>query len=367
MLDLEVIPERSLGCSQWKFIIGMSIYQVIRIIRSQYEIIKEVDFIYDEMKPLESDIIIKLPLDGICFIHEPDTQRLKIIEVYDLDRVKLTYSGSHFNSPTIKPTFEQVTKSFGHTRPGEYDTANRTCTLNFRGLSFVFSGNFKYEPSNKHGVASIQISDSDSISRIYIYDGSSLKDTRAPPIPLDCYLGNCFTDKVEVVTEDGLVQFLKFRLLAESSLKEVHVKEGIVKFGDTCQNVTTILGAPCRIFYKPEDKMRIHSPSPRKLSNSQWSDYFFNYFTLGIDILFDGRTHRVKKFILHTNYPGHYNFSTYYRCNFFIKVFNGNDASSTNTVNPFGPTFCYGYQNMIIEVMENNHIASVTLFSKESI
>lgn len=34
-------------------------------------------------------------------------------------------------------------------------------------------------------------------------------------MPVDCYLGNCFTDNVEVVMEDGLVQFLKFRLLVE--------------------------------------------------------------------------------------------------------------------------------------------------------
>ena len=28
------------------------------------------------------------------------------------------------------------------------------------------------------------------------------------------------------------------------------------------------------------------------------------------DILFDANVHRVKKFILHTNYPGHYDFNT---------------------------------------------------------
>ena len=28
--------------------------------------------------------------------------------------------------------------------------------------------------------------------------------------------------------------------------------------------------------------MRIHSPSPHKLAQSKSSDYFFNYFTLGV-------------------------------------------------------------------------------------
>ena len=39
-----------------------------------------------------------------------------------------------------------------------------------------------------------------------------------------------------------------------------------------------------------------------------------------------------------------------------------NRASSTNTTNPFGSTFCYGYQDIIFEVMPNGHIASVSLY-----
>lgn len=39
-------------------------------------------------------------------------------------------------------------------------------------------------------------------------------------------------------------------------------------------------------------------------------------------------------------------------------------AGSTNTANPFGSTFCYGYQDIIFEVMPNNYIASVTLYSQ---
>ena len=41
-----------------------------------------------------------------------------------------------------------------------------------------------------------------------------------------------------------------------------------------------------------------------------------------------------------------------------------NRASSTNTTNPFGSTFCYGYQDIIFEVMPNFHIASVTLYNQ---
>jgi hypothetical protein len=128
---------------------------------------------------------------------------------------------------------------------------------------------------------------------------------------------------------------------------------------------------------------------------------------LGFDILFDARTNRVKKFVMHTNFPGHYNFNMYHRCQFELPLnFDGgnsqcldqdstssggnctpititsfskwdqiseklrpsekpvvlNRASSTNTTNPFGSTFCYGYQDVIFEVMPNFQIASVTLY-----
>lgn len=105
-------------------------------------------------------------------------------------------------------------------------------------------------------------------------------------------------------------------------------------FGITCQDVMSLLGSPSQVFYKSEDKMKIHSPNAHlHVKTPRRSDYFFNYFSLGLvtmiyfiflivegifcngmkillqDVLFDAKTQRMKKFILHTNYPGHYNFN----------------------------------------------------------
>lgn len=153
--------------------------------------------------------------------------------------------------------------------------------------------------------------------------------------------------------------------------------------GHTAQDVASVLGAPSRVFYKSEDKMRIHSPNAHRRVSQSRSDYFFNYFTLGMDLLFDARSHLVKKIVLHTNYPGHYNFNMYQRCEFDLPL-NGvdvtaysrwddlckqltpsekpvvlNRASSTNTTNPFGSTFCYGYQDVIFEVYTSIFIISI--------
>jgi hypothetical protein len=103
--------------------------------------------------------------------------------------------------------------------------------------------------------------------------------------------------------------------------------------------------------------MVIHSASDLRPRTTLCGDYFYNYFSRGIDILFDGQvwiafvvyisvphtsafrqhffcevqpecwseiffflvqTHRIKKFVLHTNFPGHSDFNSYMKCNFAI-------------------------------------------------
>ncbi|XP_044617653.1 phagosome assembly factor 1 isoform X1 [Equus asinus] len=357
--------------------------------------------------PLSHDLILNLTQDGIKLLFDAFNQRLKVIEVYDLTKVKLKYCGVHFNSQAIAPTIEQIDQSFGATHPGVYNSAEQLFHLNFRGLSFSFQLDSwteapKYEPNFAHGLASLQIPHGATVKRMYIYSGNSLQDTKAPGMPLSCFLGNVYAESVDVLRDGTGPSGLRLRLLAAGcgpgllADAKMRVFERSVYFGDSCQDVLSMLGSPHKVFYKSEDKMKIHSPSPHKQVPSKCNDYFFNYFTLGVDILFDANTHKVKKFVLHTNYPGHYNFNIYHRCEFkiplAIKKENADGqtetcttyskwdniqellghpvekpvvlhrSSSPNNTNPFGSTFCFGLQRMIFEVMQNNHIASVTLY-----
>lgn len=414
MLDLEVQPERSLGNEQWEFLLGMPFYQVVYILRKQDTNIKGVQIWYSEQNPLFTDLVINLTQDGVRLIFDSDSQQLKIIEVYCLSKVKMRYCGSIFNSPNVLPTIHQIDQSFGATHPGVYHSEKQIFVLNFRGLSFEFRIESKCEPRYTHGLGAIQFRSGMSpvVSKMYIYTGNSLDDTRPPTLPLSCFHGNAYLDKLEVVSENNITKALRFYLIGEgngparlSDVKKV-TSERTVSFGDTCEDVSSALGCPSKVFYKDEDKMRIHSPLAQQRAQSKRSDYFFNYFTFGVDILFDAFTHRVKKFVLHSNFPGHYDFNMFYRCRFNIpmdvlvpsksksaerkdsdlivrhieihydtkwhtiqdflvspdrKPVVLNRASTTNTTNPFGSTFCYGVRNMIFEVMSNDHIASVTI------
>uniref|UniRef100_A0A8D3E123 Phagosome assembly factor 1 n=1 Tax=Scophthalmus maximus TaxID=52904 RepID=A0A8D3E123_SCOMX len=392
MLDLEVVPERSLGNEQWEFALGMPLAQAISILQKHCRIIKNVQVLYSEQTPLSHDLILNLTQDGIKLLFDATSQRLKVIEVYDLSKVKLKYCGVHFNSQAIAPTIEQIDQSFGATHPGVYNAAEQLFHLNFRGLSFSFQLDSwneapKYEPNFALGLASLQIPHGAMVKRMHIYTGNNLQETRAPAMPLACFLGNIYAECVDVLRDRVGPLGLKVHLLTAGcgpgvmGDAKVRSLERSIFFGDSCQDVLGALGSPHKVFYKSEDKMKIHSPSPHKQVPSKCNDYFFNYFTLGVDILFDSTSHLVKKFVLHTNYPGHYNFNiivvglqiqrshhrqtlpdTFEQLSAEYIFFVFDRSSSANNTNPFGSTFCFGLQRMIFEVMQNNHIASVTLY-----
>uniref|UniRef100_A0A182NFV4 Uncharacterized protein n=1 Tax=Anopheles dirus TaxID=7168 RepID=A0A182NFV4_9DIPT len=406
MLDLEVTPERSLGSTNenWEFVLGMHFSQAVAIIQSQVGIIKGVQVLYSDAHPLSVDIIINLPQDGIRLIFDPVQQRLKTIEVFNMKLVKLKYCSMPFNSPEVVPSIEEIEHSFGATHPGVYDAAKQLFALHFRGLSFYFPVDSKLQPGYAHGLGSLHFPSGASpvVSRMAIYSGVNVAESRPPALPLSCYHQQLYLEAATVLRSAHGTRGLRLQLYTEGSIRSLEPRKQCltreILFGDSCQDVASNLGAPSRVFFKSEDKMKIHSPSAHRRVQSKRSDFFFNYFTLGIDVLFDARTHKTKKIIMHTNYPGHYNFNMYHRCEFQLQLaadkvtedapldapvtitaYSKWDATasrlapaerpvvlhrvgSTNTANVFGSTFSYGYQDMIFEVMPNNYIASVTLY-----
>ncbi|KAM7534039.1 hypothetical protein Aperf_G00000109924 [Anoplocephala perfoliata] len=239
------------------------------------------------------------------------------------------------------------------------------------------------------------------VRRVFIFPGPNVEESKLPPdLPASSYQGNVFLERLQVVHVNDRTVKLCFDLvcqdLSSNPLTEskLHRFSSTLTFGDTAQDVLSALGSPSRVFYKTEDKMSIHLPQNYRQSRQSRCDYFYNYFTLGLDVLFDARTHRAISFILHTNQPGEYTFNMYYRCMFeipltittadgetkvinitpFIKVQSllGSVLSESVVIhretasrkNPFGPTNAYNYHDLILEVLpRNGYLASVTIYS----
>jgi len=213
-------------------------------------------------------------------------------------------------------------------------------------------------------------------SRIYLYNGTNLKSISIPSLP-----SNSFYMEEVIVKISESISFTKRSMSLD--------------FHSTPQDVITVLGPPSKIYYKPDDKLRIHTIN---LETKTSGDYVYNYFNCGIDILFGGHSHVIKKIMLHTNYPCHYDFNSYSKCFFNISIPNTDKNAPEilpidphmkwdeiqsllekyqmgktgkpliynrgSTANPFGATFYYAYKDIIFEVMRNNYIASVCLFKE---
>ncbi|XP_075742702.1 phagosome assembly factor 1 isoform X4 [Rhipicephalus microplus] len=414
----EPVLVKAVGVPRGTLHMGMAFSQVVHILQQQFRIIKGVQIIYNEQCPLDSDLVILLSEDGIRLSFDSSSQRLKVIEVTDMSKVKLTYCGSTFCSPEVLPTRQQIDDCFGATHPGEYDASQQMFVLHFRGLSFSFLADPKCKLDATLGsspTGQLPNGSSPLVSRMAIYYGNSLADTRPPPLPLCCFGNQSYLEGLEVLREGDTTLGIRLTLLTEAyetSRLSGPIQKKLtrsVHFGDSVQDVVWALGSPNKVFYKEEDKMKIHAQDSHRLLAARASDYFYNYFTLGMDVLFDAQRHVVKKIVLQSNYPGHFNFQQYYRCPFrlrlrlpptpeqrratLVDVASEDDGhvvtaftkwdelqerlvkaserpvvlnrtSSTNTTNPFGSTYCYGYQDIIFEVMRNKHIASVTLYQR---
>ncbi|KAJ0097142.1 hypothetical protein Patl1_29040 [Pistacia atlantica] len=317
-------------------------------------------------------------------------QRLRLIEIFDIKRLQMRYATSLIGGPSTLATFVAVYALFGPTFPGIYDKDRSVYTLFYPGLSFAFPIPSQYADCCHDREAELPLEFPDGTTpvtcRVSICDsspdkkvgvGSVMDKAIAPPMPP----GSLYMEEVHA----KLGEELYFTVGGQH-----------IPFGASPQDVWTELGPP---LWNPSkaalqvDQMVIHSASDPRPRTTLCGDYFYNYFTRGLDILFDGQTHRIRKFVLHTNYPGHADFNSYVKCNFIVlgSDFEGTDAHSYknkitpstkweqvkeilgdcgraaiqtqgSTNNPFGSTFVYGYQNIAFEVMKNGYIATVTLF-----
>eukprot|EP00094_Tigriopus_californicus_P011469 TCALIF_11074-PA protein Name:"Similar to CG7083 UPF0183 protein CG7083 (Drosophila melanogaster)" AED:0.05 eAED:0.05 QI:457/0.6/0.66/1/0.8/0.83/6/1112/457 len=438
MLELDVLPEHGLYSDQIEFILGMHFSHAVASIQALVGCVKGVQILYSDVDALNVDLVVNLTQDGIHLVFDPVTQRLKVIEVYDLALLRLKYGDILFNCPEVAPTIEQIDQTFGATHPGVYDDEKQAFTLTFRGLAFEFPADTKFQVSFKwmivaqpkvrsltqwllarpvlkngdsshHGRAptyagirqklgQLQFPPGESphVSKMSIYCGNSLSECSAPSLPLPRY-PTLYQDGLEIIRRQRQTLGIRIRLVSVPNLDEGDRSPtgsaggggggGGGGRGAVSSSVENVGGERACLDY----------PTPREI-------YFGDSVqdVIAADVLFDAKRNAVKKFVLHTNYPGHYNFNMYHRCQFELPLYQENSssgtqqyisttpitvtafskweeisdkmkpserpvvlnrASSTNTTNPFGSTFCYGYQDIIFEVMPNGHLASLTLYA----
>ncbi|XP_021274630.1 UPF0183 protein At3g51130 isoform X5 [Herrania umbratica] len=361
------------------FTLGMPICEAFAQIEQQPKIYDVVHVkLYDE-EPLKQDIVISFPDHGFHLRFDPWSQvlfsRLRLIEIFDIKRLQMRYATSLIGGPSTLATFVAVYALFGPTYPGIYDKDRGVYTLFYPGLSFAFPIPSQYTDCCHDGEAELPLEFPDGTTpvtcRVSIYDtsegkkvgvGSLMDKASAPPLPA----GSLYMEEVQA----KLAEELFFTVGGQH-----------IPFGASPQDVWTELGRPCGIHQKQVDQMVIHSASDPRPRTTLCGDYFYNYFTRGLDILFDGQVFRintpltsinkkVKEPSLHVggsfpdvnNYKNRITPSTKWEQEILGDCGRAAIQTQGSTSNPFGSTLVYGYQNVAFEVMKNGYIATVTLF-----
>lgn len=301
-MQYNVVPSKSLG----PFILGMQVGLAIKKLSDNYLQYKLVNFVFSDMNPLSLDLVLDLANEGIQLRFDPVSQRLKFIDVYDPKRVTLSYGGALLSAAGTTPVMSDLYHKIGPST-GQYDTHQKVFVLKYPGLSLFFP-----VPSTKEHKPEIDLTDSfafsdgsvPTLANLCVHFGSDCSHPGLPPLR-------------EPVCSAWAPHYFQEVLVSREGELEFTMLKKKVRLADNCQDVLLELGPPDDVFFKTEDKMRIHSSTTQSLP---CADYIYNYFGLGIDILFDCLKHTAKKIVLHTNQPAHFDFNRYTKCNFRLQL-----------------------------------------------
>lgn len=309
MLALSLLPGTGLGC----FSLGCSINQALVTVRQAHNTFGCVELKYFDKTKSVDDILLNFPEHGMHLIFESSSQKLHLIEVYDLSRLQLKRGAATVGGSAHPPTFEALYDLMGPTYPGQVDSAHGCYVMHWPGLLVLFPIASEHAASwqdmQQGGALPLALPDGTApvASRLCIHAGSavSLEELAQTVPPANFETSASFSIKLgKGLAIDGTHQQLSF--------------------GDSPQDAWSTLGAPNATFSKqtpglPQGPSANPRGAQQQVSASP-ADYFYNYFDRGLDVLFCGTTHRIKKMVLHTNLPNHTSFGTYSKCHFTFQA-----------------------------------------------
>ncbi|DBA89846.1 TPA: hypothetical protein ACH3X2_004708 [Trebouxia sp. C0005] len=307
MLALNLLPGTGLGC----FSLGCSINQALINIRQAQTTFGCVELKYFEKTTSLDDILLNLPEHGVHLIFESSSQTLRLIEVYDLSRLQVKRGAATVGGSAHPPTFQALYDLMGPTYPGQVDTAHGCYVMHWPGLLVLF-------PIASQHAASWQDMQQGRALPLALPDGTAPVASR-----LCIHAGNAVSlgDLVQAISPANFESppSVGIRVGKGLTMDDTHQQ---LSFGDSPQDAWSTLGAPNATFSKQTPGLPQQGSANIRGAQQQVpaspADYFYNYFDRGLDVLFCGTTHRIKKMVLHTNCPNHTSFGTYSKCHFTL-------------------------------------------------
>ncbi|KAJ3566417.1 hypothetical protein NP233_g7018 [Leucocoprinus birnbaumii] len=388
-LEYDIRPGSGLGL----FEIGTSLWTILDTLRRMQHHFPQIDITYDSDTSTTPPPPILLHLrPHISLLFSGTHQRLHTIRIHNLRNTNppliLKYKDTVLSSTEEVLRRVGVSRTFGPT----YPSGSGDDELKYPGLWFSFTEDVGGGGGEKVVVGQGRRQSEErmqEVKKIVISQkGPEGGVQDALDEVLECPAMHCDIERAIIKIHDGIL--LHFY---PSKSKPLHIKLHTT----TAQDLTLDLGPPLRVHYKEDERMTIHSTDKAVEESDNESDYFYNYFQHGLDFFISGSTHTVKKIIVHTNIPGSPLFQRYKRCNWEIagkpeddedddpprKRFYDRFETISHFLSPKEPppsmrlnrtddedglqlpnptSRLYGYDGIILEVLESSQVVSITLF-----
>jgi len=304
MINPKFIIEPKKGLSY--LTLDSSINFIISEIRSRGEEFEQVELIASENQ--NEPTYLNLVSSGIRLRFNSATQKLELIEIETIESEKdlsnkgkdgtsfyykdnIIFSDSKNNNPQ---NYNSINSLFGVSSPPKLIDSNRFILLRYDGISFLFENN-----------------------NTGIEENSSFSGCEAPLVKIAIFS--------DIFLKDSINKYA-----AQNNLVKIEIDKGIIinlsdseevsiNFNEDVESVLRKLKNPNSSYYKTNVVDEYINLNYNSNPNIETSDMFLNYYNLGIDILIDSSSHKVKKIILHSNNPFESLFGIYDRCNYFIE------------------------------------------------
>lgn len=261
---------------------GASLHDILTRLKAEPQRFPKLDLIYEPTSPVKDPVILNLPTNGIRLRFDGPSQNLRLIEVLDFTKNKLTYkdrdvyrhpTSSAGGLPSLEdksgPMFRHIYKNLiGPTFPGEYiepeaadETGMGLYVLSYPGVAFSFPLHTSTWSSRKDVVSLLSTPSSRPAASMAIFSGESWAEARGILYtqalePVKSFLP--FAKSKEPVPEDvSLV-----RIYGEGRLELVRPTNNApfwLQLGETTpQELVAELGPPDAIYRKNDQRMAIH-------------------------------------------------------------------------------------------------------------
>ncbi|KAI1459940.1 hypothetical protein F4805DRAFT_419264 [Annulohypoxylon moriforme] len=282
-------------------VLGASLHDILTRLKAEPQRFPKLDLTYSATQPVTDPVVLALPANGIRLRFDGPEQRLRLVEVIDFSKNRITYQEKDIAKPaqgtlgsprlggdaTSGPAFKNIYhRLFGPTYAGEYipptDSGNSnavgTYILSYPGVAFSFPlPKSAYSP-NKDVVSLLSSSASQTASSVAVFSGKSWAHARETlwdeilPSVKSTFL---FSKSKEVVPDE--ISLVKIHGGGRLQLFKKWTNASVwINLGETTpQDLVAELGPPDAIYRKNDQRMYIHKTrtASHSRSRSNGGDY----------------------------------------------------------------------------------------------